>query len=64
MCVQAHVFLSAFLREVIPVVGPTERHGRLLDVLAQIPASNGTRDGSDSGLIPDIDLHVYRAASF
>ena len=36
------------------MVGLTERCGCLHDVLAWIPASNGLRDGSDLGLIPDV----------
>ena len=36
------------------MVGPTEQCGHLHNVLARIPASNGLRDGSDLGLIPDI----------
>ena len=35
------------------MVGLTERCGHQLDVLAHVPASNGLRDGSDLGLIPD-----------
>ena len=38
------------------MVGPTERCGRLHDVLARIPAYNGLRDGSDLGLIPDVEV--------
>ena len=37
------------------MVGPAERCGCLHDVLARIPASNGVRDGSDLGLIPDVE---------
>ena len=40
------------------MVGPTEGCGRLLDVLARIPASNGLRDGSDLGLIMDVVVCV------
>ena len=37
------------------MVGLTERCGHLHDVLAQISASNGLRDGFDLGLIPDVE---------
>ena len=37
------------------MVGQTERCGHLHDVLAPIPASNGLRDGSDLGLIPNVE---------
>ena len=40
------------------MAGPTEQCGLLHDVLASIPASNGLRDGSDFGLIPDIECEV------
>ena len=36
------------------MVGLTERCGHLHNVLVWIPASNGLRDGSDLGLIPDV----------
>ena len=36
------------------MVGPTEQCGHLHNVLARILASNGLRDGSDLGLIPDV----------
>ena len=42
------------------MVGLTERHGGLHNVLARIPASYGLRDSSDLGLIPDIDFCVFR----
>ena len=38
------------------MVGPTERRGRLLNVLAHFPASNGVREGSDLGLILDVEM--------
>ena len=34
------------------MVGLTERYGGLHNVLAQIPACNGLRDGSNLGLMP------------
>ena len=40
------------------MVGPTERCGHLHDFLAQIPASNGLRDGSDLKLILDVKWEV------
>ena len=40
------------------MVGPTERRGHLDNVLAGIPASNGLRDGSDLGLILDVEWEV------
>ena len=40
------------------MVRPAERCGHLHDVLAQIPASNGLRDGSDLGLKPDVEWKV------
>ena len=40
------------------MVGPTERCGHLHDVLAWILACNGLRDGSDLGLIPDLECEV------
>ena len=36
------------------MVEPTERCELLHNALAQILASNGLRDGSDLGLIPDV----------
>ena len=45
-------------RSWVPVVGPTERCGRLNNVLVWIPASNGLRDGFDLGLIPDVEREV------
>ena len=36
------------------MVGRTERCGRRLNVLTQVPASNGLWDGFDLGLIPDV----------
>ena len=41
------------------MVGPTERCGFYLIVLARIPAANGESDGSDLGLIPDIVVCVF-----
>ena len=38
------------------MVGPTEQCGRLHDVLAQNPASNGLRDGSDLELCGGVGL--------
>ena len=38
------------------MVGPPERRGGLLDVLAWISGSNGSRDVSDLGLILDIEV--------
>ena len=40
------------------MVGPTERCWHLQDVLVRIPASNGLKDGSDLGLIPDVEWEV------
>ena len=40
------------------MVGPLERCGHQLDVLAHILASKGIRDGSDLGLIPDVCVCV------
>ena len=46
------------------MVGPTERCGCRHDVLAWIPASNGLRDGSDLGLIPDVVLMMSRVEDY
>ena len=40
------------------MVGMTEWCGCLHNVLAWIPASNGLKDGSDLGLIPDVEWEV------
>ena len=40
------------------MVGPTERCGHLHSVLAWIHVSNGLRDGSDLGLIPNVEWKV------
>ena len=43
------------------MVGPTERCGRLHDFLARTSASNGLRDDSDLGMIPDVDVLSRRS---
>ena len=40
------------------LAGLTEWYGHKHDVLARIPASNDLRDGSDLGLIPDVEWKV------
>ena len=51
-------FPSAFFWEVSLCGWTDSAGGRLLDVLAWIPASNGSRDGPDLVLIPDVELCV------
>ena len=46
------------------MVGPTEKYGHLHNVLARIPVSNGLRDGTDLGLIPDVLSVLSRRSRF